>query len=51
MESETIIKTFLSGIPEWNKEAEGACELQGLYIEADDHGRAVQVERVKVAVK
>jgi len=46
----TRIREYLTGIPDWTKEAWDKCELQGVLIEADDQGRALSIQRVRVPV-
>jgi len=46
----TRIREYLTGIPDWTKEAWDKCELQGVLIEADDQGRAISIQRVRVPV-
>jgi metallophosphoesterase (TIGR00282 family) len=41
---------YRTGIPEWTAEAWEKCELQGVFVEADDEGRAVSIERIKIPV-
>jgi metallophosphoesterase (TIGR00282 family) len=50
VEAETAIQQYVSGVPEWTKEATGACELQGVYIDTDAEGRATFIERIKLPV-
>jgi metallophosphoesterase (TIGR00282 family) len=49
-EKEARIKEYLTGIPEWTKEAWGPCELQGVLIELDKNGKARSIKRVRHAV-
>jgi len=44
------IQEYRTGIPDWTKDAWDKCELQGVIIEADDQGRALSIERVRVPV-
>ncbi|MDR0447456.1 MAG: YmdB family metallophosphoesterase [Treponema sp.] len=44
------ILEYRTGIPDWTREACDKCELQGLIIEADDLGRALSIERIRVPV-
>ena len=48
-ETESRISEFLSGIPDWTKEAWERPELQGVFIELDDAGKAISIERVRAA--
>jgi metallophosphoesterase (TIGR00282 family) len=41
------IKEYLSGIPEWTREAWAKPELQGVLIEMDSGGKAVSIERIR----
>jgi metallophosphoesterase (TIGR00282 family) len=43
------IKEYLSGIPDWTKDAWEKPELQGVFIEIAETGKAVSIERVRVA--
>jgi metallophosphoesterase (TIGR00282 family) len=40
----TRIQEYLSGIPDWTREAWGSCELQGVMISVDREGRAQSIE-------
>ncbi|MDR0598688.1 MAG: YmdB family metallophosphoesterase [Treponema sp.] len=42
------IREYLTGIPDWTKEAWEGNELQGVLIEADNRGRALGIERIRV---
>ena len=44
------IKEYLTGIPDWTKDAWDAPELQGVFIELGEDGKAVLIERVRVPV-
>ena len=44
------INEYRTGIPDWTKEAWDKCELQGVIIEADDKGRALSIERIRIPV-
>ncbi|MDR1587636.1 MAG: YmdB family metallophosphoesterase [Treponema sp.] len=44
------IGEYLSGIPDWTKDAWDAPEAQGLYIDINADGRALSVERVRLPV-
>jgi calcineurin-like phosphoesterase len=41
------IKEYLSGIPDWTKEAWEKPELQGVFIEITESGRALSIERLR----
>ncbi|MDR0408889.1 MAG: YmdB family metallophosphoesterase [Spirochaetaceae bacterium] len=49
-EIKSRIKEYVSGIPDWTKEAWDMCELQGVIIELDERGKALSIERVRVPV-
>jgi len=44
---EPRIKEYLSGIPDWTKEAWEKPELQGVFIETDKSGKAILIERFR----
>ena len=44
------IREYLTGIPDWTKEAWDKCEVQGVIIEADDNGKAQSIERIRIPV-
>ena len=48
-EKESKIREYISGIPDWTKEASEKPELQGVYVELAGNGKAVSIERVKMA--
>jgi metallophosphoesterase (TIGR00282 family) len=43
------IKEYLSGIPDWTREAWEKPELQGLFFEIADNGKAISVERIRLS--
>ena len=45
------IKEYITGIPDWTKDAFDTPELQGVYLEIGRDGKAVSIERVRVPVK
>ncbi|MDR1444928.1 MAG: YmdB family metallophosphoesterase [Treponema sp.] len=47
-ETESRIKEYLTGIPEWTREAWAKPELQGVYIDLDEGGKALSIERVRL---
>jgi metallophosphoesterase (TIGR00282 family) len=49
-ETASRIQEYLSGIPEWTKDAWDKPELQGVYIDIDTDGRAKAIERVRVQI-
>jgi len=44
------IQEYLTGIPDWTREAWDHCELQGVFLELGKNGKAVSIERVRLAV-
>ena len=44
------IREYLTGIPDWTREAWDKCEVQGVIIEADDNGKAQSIERIRIPV-
>ncbi|MDR2135848.1 MAG: YmdB family metallophosphoesterase [Treponema sp.] len=46
--TESRIKEYLSGIPDWTREAWARPELQGVFIELDSRGRALSIERIRM---
>ena len=47
-EKESRIKEYLSGIPDWTKEAWEKPELQGFFVELDENGKATAIESICV---
>ena len=45
---ESRIKEYLSGIPDWTKEAWEKPEFQGVFIEIDKNGKALSIERIRI---
>jgi len=45
------IKEYLTGIPDWTREAWDELEAQGVYLDIGKDGKAVSIERVRVGVK
>jgi 2',3'-cyclic-nucleotide 2'-phosphodiesterase len=43
------INEYLSGIPDWTKDAWEKPELQGVFIEIAENGKALSIERVRVS--
>ena len=43
------IKEYLSGIPDWTKDAWEKPELQGVFIELAENGKALSIERVRLS--
>ena len=48
-EKESRIREYLSGIPDWTKETWERPELQGIFVEIDENGKALSIERLCVA--
>jgi metallophosphoesterase (TIGR00282 family) len=46
---ESRIKEYLSGIPDWTREAWEKPELQGVFVELAENGMALSVERFRAA--
>ncbi|MCL2070014.1 MAG: YmdB family metallophosphoesterase [Treponema sp.] len=46
-ERESRIREYLSGIPDWSREAWDKPELQGVFLELDNDGKALSIERVR----
>jgi len=46
----TRIGEYLSGIPEWTREALARPELQGLLLDIDNRGTALSIERIRLPV-
>ena len=46
----TRIQEYLTGVPEWTKDAWEKPELQGVYFELDDNGKARSIERVRIPI-
>jgi metallophosphoesterase (TIGR00282 family) len=44
------IQEYLSGIPDWTKEAWGRLELEGVLIDLAESGKALSIERVRFPV-
>ncbi|MDR2402635.1 MAG: YmdB family metallophosphoesterase [Spirochaetaceae bacterium] len=49
-ETESRIREYLTGIPEWTKEAWAGPELQGVLVDINRDGRAVSIERIRYPV-
>jgi metallophosphoesterase (TIGR00282 family) len=43
------IKEYLSGIPDWTKDAWEKPELQGVFMEIAENGKALSIERIRVS--
>jgi len=44
------INEYITGIPNWTKEAWEQPELQGVYLDIDKDGKALSIERVRIPV-
>jgi metallophosphoesterase (TIGR00282 family) len=42
------IKEYISGIPDWTKDAWEKPELQGVFVEIAENGKALSIERIRV---
>ncbi|MDR2795472.1 MAG: YmdB family metallophosphoesterase [Spirochaetaceae bacterium] len=49
--TESRIKEYISGIPDWTKETWEGCELQGVLIDIDGGGKALSIKRLRVPVQ
>jgi metallophosphoesterase (TIGR00282 family) len=49
-ETASRIQEYISGIPEWTKDAWDKPELQGVYIDIAPDGRAKSIERVRIQI-
>ncbi|GHT51628.1 metallophosphoesterase [Spirochaetia bacterium] len=49
-EIKSALDEFISGIPQWKKEAWECIEIQGVLIELDSGGNALSIQRVRKAV-
>ena len=45
------IREYMTGIPDWTKEAWEEPELQGVYLELGSDGKALSIERIRVPVQ
>jgi len=45
------IKEYLSGVPDWTKDAWESPELQGVYLDIGKDGKALSIERIRIEVK
>ncbi|MDR2964366.1 MAG: YmdB family metallophosphoesterase [Treponema sp.] len=50
-EIDSRIKEYLTGIPDWTKDAWDSMEVQGVYIDIDTNGKAKKIERVRLPVE
>jgi metallophosphoesterase (TIGR00282 family) len=51
VEIKSKIEGYVSGIPDWTKEAWDRCELQGVIIDIDSGGKAFAIERLRIPVE
>ena len=49
-ETASRIREYLTGIPDWTKEAWDQCQIQGVFITADSSGRAASIMRIKRSI-
>jgi metallophosphoesterase (TIGR00282 family) len=49
-EIEGRIQEYLTGIPDWTRDAWAKPELQGVLLDIDRHGKALSIERIRYAV-
>jgi len=49
-EIKSRIQEYLTGIPDWTRDAWDSPELQGVYLELGKDGKALSIERVRVPV-
>jgi metallophosphoesterase (TIGR00282 family) len=47
-EIKSRIQSYLTGIPEWTREASAKPELQGVLLELDVSGKALSIERIRL---
>ena len=45
------IKEYITGIPDWTKDAWDSLELQGVYLNIGKDGKALSIERVRIPVE
>jgi metallophosphoesterase (TIGR00282 family) len=50
-EADSRIREYLTGIPDWTKDAWDSLEVQGVYLELGNDGKAVSIERVRIPVQ
>ena len=48
-EKESRIKEYLTGIPDWTREAWEKPEIQGVFVETGKDGKALSIERIRAA--
>jgi metallophosphoesterase (TIGR00282 family) len=47
---ETRIKEYLTGIPDWTRDAWAGCEVQGVCVEINPEGKALSIERIRYPI-
>jgi metallophosphoesterase (TIGR00282 family) len=50
-EADSRIREYLTGIPDWTKEAWEGLEVQGVYLELGNDGKTLSIERFRVPVQ
>ena len=50
-ETASRLREYLTGIPEWTKDAWDRIEIQGVFVEAGSDGRALSVRRIKRGIE
>ena len=45
------IREYITGIPDWTKDAWDALELQGVFLELGKDGKALSIERIRIPVQ
>ena len=48
-ETESRVREYISGIPDWTREAWEKPELEGVFIETGTNGKALSIERIRAA--
>jgi metallophosphoesterase (TIGR00282 family) len=49
-EGESRVREYITGVPDWTKEAFAKPELQGVLLELDSSGKALSIERIRLAL-
>ncbi|MDR1220275.1 MAG: YmdB family metallophosphoesterase [Treponema sp.] len=49
-DAQTCVQEYLTGIPDWTKEAWAKLELQGVLLDVDRNGKTLSIERVRLPV-
>jgi calcineurin-like phosphoesterase len=50
-DAQTCVEEYLTGIPDWKKDAWERLELQGVLIDVEKNGKTSSIERVRFPVK